>query len=73
MTGEEFEGWFRANLDVMVGMGIVHHRSEKARTIHAFLNALEPMLNSLSFRIEVLEKATAKSKRTRKKVEKVSG
>lgn len=64
MTRAEFETWFLANLDLMVGLGVMHPNSALGRSLHLAIAAVAPRLSALEARIAALE---AKPKRAPRK------
>jgi hypothetical protein len=55
MTKEEFDRWFRDNLDSMVELGIMHPNSPWGRTARVSLTVTLPAVERLEARIEKLE------------------
>lgn len=66
MTDQEFQDWFKANLDAMASMGIMHFNSERAKDVRAMLGIVLPIISVLEQRVATLEAAKPKPRRKRK-------
>lgn len=55
MTGAEFDTWFKANLSLMVSLGVMHPNSALGRALHLAVAAVDPRITALEARVAALE------------------
>jgi predicted phage tail protein len=58
---QSFEQWFMSNLDMMAELGIMHYNSPWGRTVRLSLAVNAPLIEALSTRVDVLERALAQA------------
>lgn len=55
MTRDEFETWFKENIELMVELGVLHPESPFGKTVRLAVSSLQPELDSINERIDRLE------------------
>lgn len=56
MKKEDFEKWYRENLDIMVQMGVFHPDSPFGKTVHLAVASVQPQLDLINARLMNLER-----------------
>lgn len=56
MNKEEFERWYRDNIETMATLGVFHPDSPYGRTVHLAVASIQPQLDEIMNRLSSIEK-----------------